>query len=54
MRTYYFGLAALSWFVHPYLLVALTVAVVLVVYRREFRSRTLETIRASLSPRPPT
>jgi uncharacterized membrane protein len=54
MRTYYFGLAALSWFVHPYLLVALTVAVVLVVYRREFRSRTLETITASLSPRAPT
>ena len=54
MRTYYFGLAALSWFVHPYLLVMLTVAVVLVVYRREFRSRTLETITASLSPLPPT
>src|SRR3954449_1737799 len=52
MRTYYFGLAALSWFVHPYLLMALTVAVVLVVYRREFRSRTLETITARL-PGPP-
>jgi uncharacterized membrane protein len=48
MRSYYFGLAALGWFVHPYLLVALTVAVVLVVYRREFRSRTLTDIAAAL------
>lgn len=44
MRSYYFGLAALSWFVQPYLFAALTVAVVLVVYRREFRSQALATV----------
>ena len=41
LRTFYFGLAALSWFLHPYLFIALTALVVLVVYRREFRSHTL-------------
>ena len=42
LRTYYFGLAALSWFLQPYLFMALTALVVLVVYRREFRSHTLD------------
>ena len=41
LRTFYFGLAALSWFLQPYLFMALTALVVVVVYRREFRSRTL-------------
>ena len=41
LRTFYFGLAALSWFLQPYLLMALTALVVLVVYRREFHSHTL-------------
>jgi uncharacterized membrane protein len=44
MRAYYFGLAALSWFVHPWLLMALTVWVVVVLYRREFRSHLLATL----------
>jgi uncharacterized membrane protein len=41
IRAYYFGLAALSWFIHPWLFMLLTVWVVLVLYRREFRSRLL-------------
>ncbi len=41
MRAYYFGLAALGWFVHPYLLILASAWVVLVVYRREFRSHML-------------
>ena len=41
MRAYYFGLAALSWFLHPVLFVLMTLWVVGVVYRREFRSQTL-------------
>lgn len=44
MRAYYFGLAALSWFLHPWLFIALTAWVVLVLYRREFRSRLLRTL----------
>lgn len=41
MRAYYFGLAALSWFLHPVLFAVSTLWVVAVVYRREFRSQTL-------------
>lgn len=46
LRAYYFGLAALSWFVHPWLFMAATAWVVLVIYRREFRSRLLRTLSA--------
>ena len=45
VRAYYFATAILAWFVHP---VALTVAatwVVIVLYRRDFRSRTLALVR---------
>jgi uncharacterized membrane protein len=44
LRAYYFGLAALTWFVHPWLFVLLTGWVVWVIYRREFRSRLLRTL----------
>ncbi|MFT6581133.1 MAG: putative membrane protein [Alphaproteobacteria bacterium] len=46
-RAYYFGLAALSWFVHPWLLIPGALWVVMVLYRREFHSRTLAHIRRS-------
>jgi uncharacterized membrane protein len=46
-RAYYFGLATLSWFVHPLILIPGALWVVLVLYRREFRSRTLAHIRRS-------
>ena len=45
LRAYYFGLAALAWFVHPYLFILATVWVLLVTYRREFASRTLKHLR---------
>ena len=44
MRSYYFGMAALSWFVHPLALLPSALLVVLVLYRREFRSRTLRAL----------
>jgi uncharacterized membrane protein len=40
-RSYYFGLAALSWYISPYGLIVASVVVVLVIYRREFLSKTL-------------
>ena len=46
MRSYYFGMAALSWFIHPAALFFAVLLVVLVLYRREFRSRTLRAIDA--------
>ncbi len=42
LRGYYFGLAALAWFIHPWLLVTASIGVVLVLYRQEFRSSTLK------------
>jgi uncharacterized membrane protein len=39
MHSYYFGLAACAWFLHPAGLVAATAWVVAILYRREFRSR---------------
>jgi uncharacterized membrane protein len=42
IRAYYFGLAALSWFIDPWLFMLLSAWVVLVLYRREFRSRLLQ------------
>ena len=45
IRAYYFGLAALGWFVHPWVFLGAAVWVVLVLYRREFRSRTMRLIQ---------
>lgn len=41
LRAYYFGLAVLGWFVHPYVFIMATALVVMVTYRREYRSATL-------------
>jgi len=43
-RAYYFGMAALSWFLHPWIFIALTIWVALVLYRREYHSNLLETL----------
>jgi len=45
LRSYYFAMAALSWFLHPWLMMATTLWVVWVLYAREFRSRTLDVLR---------
>jgi uncharacterized membrane protein len=44
MRTFYFGLGALSWFLQPFLLMVVSALVVVVVYRREFHSHTLSAV----------
>jgi len=49
LRSYYFAMALLAWFLHPFALIATTTFVVLVMYRREFRSKTLQILRDSLS-----
>lgn len=41
VRSYYFGLVSLSWYISPSLFMILSVLVILVLYRREFMSRTL-------------
>jgi len=45
VRAYYFATAMLAWFVHPVALIISVTWVVIVLYRREFRSRTLALLR---------
>lgn len=47
-RTYYFAMALLAWFVHPIALIVTSIWVVLVLYRREFHSRTLRILNEGL------
>jgi uncharacterized membrane protein len=44
LRAYYFGVAALSWFLHPALMIAMTLGVLYVLHQREFRSQTLKAL----------
>ena len=45
IRAYYFGLAALAWFVNPLLFMVASIWVVAVLWRREFRSNTLAALK---------
>lgn len=49
LRTYFFALAALGWFVHPLLFILATAWVTRVLYRREFRSRSFAILQAALN-----
>ena len=44
LRAYYFALALLAWFIGPFFLVLTVVWVIAVLYRRDFRSITLQTL----------
>lgn len=46
LRAYYFGMAAVAWFINGLLFMAVTTLVVWVVYRREFRSHTVNNLIA--------
>jgi uncharacterized membrane protein len=45
IRAYYFGFAALSWFVNPWTFMVVTLLVITVLWRRDFRSATLDVLR---------
>ncbi|MBL8433942.1 MAG: DUF599 domain-containing protein, partial [Zoogloea sp.] len=45
IRAYYFGLAAVFWFIQPWVFAAVTTLIVGVLYRRDFRSQTLAAMR---------
>ena len=47
LRAYYFALALLTWFIHPWLLIPASTFIVLVLYRREFASTTLKYLTIS-------
>jgi uncharacterized membrane protein len=44
LRAYYFALAGMTWFVHPWALIIASPLVVLVLYWREFRSEALKAL----------
>lgn len=41
LRSYYFSMAALGWFINAWVLIMLSVFIVFILYRREFKSETL-------------
>lgn len=45
IRAYYFGLAALAWFIHPWLFVASTTLIATLLYRREFHAPAVLALR---------
>jgi uncharacterized membrane protein len=45
IRAYYFAIALFAWFIGPLIFLAVTLAVTLVLYRREFFSPMLENLR---------
>ena len=45
LRAFYFALAALAWVVHPVGFIITTTWVTVVLYRRDFRSRSQQIIR---------
>jgi uncharacterized membrane protein len=46
LRSYYFALAAMCWFFHPYLFISMSIWVVYTLYRREFNSKSVKAITA--------
>jgi len=44
LRAYYFGLASLTWFIQPWIFAVSAAWVVLVLYRRDYRSQTLDAL----------
>jgi uncharacterized membrane protein len=45
LRAYYFSFAAIAWFFSAWAMLMATWVVVLILYRREFRSEALEILR---------
>jgi len=46
LRSYYFALAAICWFLHPLLFMLMSLWVVYTLFRREFSSKTVKAITA--------
>lgn len=50
LRSYFFALATLGWFIHPMLFILASTWVLLVLYRRDFRSREFHLLRRTATP----
>lgn len=53
LRAYYFGMALLAWFFHPWLFIAASAWVLMVLYRREFKSKALRYITTDINVNEP-
>lgn len=42
LRTYYFAIASLAWFINPWLFIIASGSIVLIMYRREYRSHIVK------------
>jgi len=51
LRSYYFSLAMLGWFINVWVFMVLSAWVVAVLYRREFKSSALQTLTYSMASR---
>ncbi len=49
LRAYYFGIATFGWFIHPTVFMLTMLWVIGVLYRREYRSRSLATIQGAIT-----
>jgi uncharacterized membrane protein len=50
LRSYFFALAALGWFIHPVLFIVANTWVLVVLYRRDFSSREFQLLGGSTIP----
>lgn len=48
LRAYYYAMAVLAWFISPFIFILTTAWVVWILYRREFRSHTLENLMRAI------
>ncbi|MBL4900505.1 MAG: DUF599 domain-containing protein [Colwellia sp.] len=46
LRSYYFALAAICWFFHPFLFISMSIWVVYTLYMREFNSKSVKALTA--------
>ena len=46
LRSYYYALAVVAWFFHPWAFIVASTLIVVVLYRREFHSRALRNLRS--------
>lgn len=53
LRTYYFSMSMLTWFIHPILFMLSASLIVFVLFRREFKSSTLKILTTHNEDKPP-
>jgi len=46
LRSFYYSLAVVAWFVHPFAFMGASTLIVIILYRREFRSDALLALRS--------